>query len=82
MSPDPTPAPQPPDYEPGRSPTPELDPANTPEEMPDIPEIPIPDSAPDVGRPVDVGSVLKPDVSGPPPPPASPAPWPDGSSRP
>ena len=31
MSPDPTPAPQPPDYEPGRSPTSELDPANTPE---------------------------------------------------
>ena len=80
MSPDPTPAPQPPDYEPGRSPTPELDPANTPEEMPDVPEIP--DPAPDVGRPFDVGSILKPDIGGAPSPLGLPAPWPDGTPRP
>ena len=80
MSPDPTPAPQPPDNEPGRSPTPELDPANTPEEMPGAPEIS--DPAPDVGRPFAMGAILKPDIGGPPPPLGPPAPWPDGTPRP
>lgn len=82
MFPDPNPAPQPPDYEPGRTPTPEIEPSNTPEEMPDPSQTPIHDPAPDVGRPQDVGSALRPDEGDAPPPLAPPAPWPDSTPRP